>query len=193
MIRRPPRSTLFPYTTLFRSVEHGAESLDHDWSDAAESLSQGVGPQQNHRARLWFAEGLADAACVRAHEVHLELAHLLRRDAHGGELPEARVDAVSRLAGGQKLLDHRAGVLHARASLRRQRSRLPAQRHAIELLKGQSVACDGNGHQTLRWLASSAGVVSVLRYLAGSDLGRPSRPQMTCVVSPVASKRSVSA
>src|ERR1039457_7446206 len=23
MIRRPPRSTLFPYTTLFRSMEHG--------------------------------------------------------------------------------------------------------------------------------------------------------------------------
>src|SRR5256885_9030817 len=25
MIRRPPRSTLFPYTTLFRSREHGVE------------------------------------------------------------------------------------------------------------------------------------------------------------------------
>src|SRR2546422_1889217 len=25
MIRRPPRSTLFPYTTLFRSPEHGNE------------------------------------------------------------------------------------------------------------------------------------------------------------------------
>src|SRR2546430_8592626 len=24
MIRRPPRSTLFPYTTLFRSLEHAA-------------------------------------------------------------------------------------------------------------------------------------------------------------------------
>src|SRR3989442_11884409 len=24
MIRRPPRSTLFPYTTLFRSKQHGA-------------------------------------------------------------------------------------------------------------------------------------------------------------------------
>src|SRR2546422_8097691 len=24
MIRRPPRSTLFPYTTLFRSVSHGS-------------------------------------------------------------------------------------------------------------------------------------------------------------------------
>src|SRR5256885_16355159 len=41
MIRRPPRSTLFPYTTLFRSLEHRAgghvaqplalelEALDH--------------------------------------------------------------------------------------------------------------------------------------------------------------------
>src|SRR2546429_7334029 len=26
MIRRPPRSTLFPYTTLFRSLAHGASS-----------------------------------------------------------------------------------------------------------------------------------------------------------------------
>src|SRR3989442_5205032 len=27
MIRRPPRSTLFPYTTLFRSVEPGTETV----------------------------------------------------------------------------------------------------------------------------------------------------------------------
>src|SRR3712207_7849881 len=32
MIRRPPRSTLFPYTTLFRSVAHadGAVAVAHD-------------------------------------------------------------------------------------------------------------------------------------------------------------------
>src|SRR5258708_16078320 len=32
MIRRPPRSTLFPYTTLFRSVQrpHGADSAPTD-------------------------------------------------------------------------------------------------------------------------------------------------------------------
>src|SRR5256885_12052103 len=29
MIRRPPRSTLFPYTTLFRSVRHGERIPDH--------------------------------------------------------------------------------------------------------------------------------------------------------------------
>src|SRR5258708_3435747 len=35
MIRRPPRSTLFPYTTLFRSREHGRErfALLAGWHD----------------------------------------------------------------------------------------------------------------------------------------------------------------
>src|SRR5256885_8539699 len=28
MIRRPPRSTLFPYTTLFRSARQGAEQVE---------------------------------------------------------------------------------------------------------------------------------------------------------------------
>src|SRR5256885_12956393 len=30
MIRRPPKSTLFPYTTLFRSIERGKGVLEHD-------------------------------------------------------------------------------------------------------------------------------------------------------------------
>src|SRR3712207_929283 len=29
MIRRPPRSTLFPYTTLFRSMPQTVEAIDH--------------------------------------------------------------------------------------------------------------------------------------------------------------------
>src|SRR2546429_5135196 len=37
MIRRPPRSTLFPYTTLFRSViaSGGAGTLEHLWEGLA--------------------------------------------------------------------------------------------------------------------------------------------------------------
>src|SRR3990170_5161515 len=31
MIRRPPRSTLFPYTTLFRSRRFGARHPPRDW------------------------------------------------------------------------------------------------------------------------------------------------------------------
>src|SRR3712207_8602569 len=39
MIRRPPRSTLFPYTTLFRS--HGRHAAD------------GAGGEEGRRARVW--------------------------------------------------------------------------------------------------------------------------------------------
>src|SRR2546426_5875026 len=33
MIRRPPRSTLFPYTTLFRSQVEGDAAADHSRTD----------------------------------------------------------------------------------------------------------------------------------------------------------------
>src|SRR5256884_2159328 len=39
MIRRPPRSTLFPYTTLFRS---------HDRREIAERRQRGEVPQRHH-------------------------------------------------------------------------------------------------------------------------------------------------
>src|SRR5256885_11537290 len=45
MIRRPPRSTLFPYTTLFRSYQHFSDRaelvrglLDHEYMRLAESM-----------------------------------------------------------------------------------------------------------------------------------------------------------
>src|SRR3712207_995480 len=41
MIRRPPRSTLFPYTTLFRS--HRVQSIQADTTAAVGSISQIVG------------------------------------------------------------------------------------------------------------------------------------------------------
>src|SRR5256885_8431446 len=36
MIRRPPRSTLFPYTTLFRSQYRGLHNPDMKWDRLAE-------------------------------------------------------------------------------------------------------------------------------------------------------------
>src|SRR2546421_9196605 len=42
MIRRPPRSTLFPYTTLFRSVDHGADIVDDDIVEDVEFARFGV-------------------------------------------------------------------------------------------------------------------------------------------------------
>src|SRR2546427_9507858 len=45
MIRRPPRSTLFPYTTLFRS-QLGLEGLDHR-GDPAQMI--GVAVRRHHQ------------------------------------------------------------------------------------------------------------------------------------------------
>src|SRR3712207_8115825 len=65
MIRRPPRSTLFPYTTLFRSdrlahrLEEGARPLDvrglsagHDRQRARLRLGRGAGRLEEHTSEL---------------------------------------------------------------------------------------------------------------------------------------------
>src|SRR2546427_2287726 len=61
MIRRPPRSTLFPYTTLFRSRRHGGaqrryfESGRHGVTAAARSPSGQHSPRRLCRV-LWRSE-----------------------------------------------------------------------------------------------------------------------------------------
>src|SRR6266498_1122781 len=77
MIRRPPRSTLFPYTTLFRSPRRlGAEDLDHAASRQAADAQCDV-----ERERAGGDGGDADVAVLpQPHdralaELLLDLAH----------------------------------------------------------------------------------------------------------------------
>src|SRR2546422_4631320 len=66
MIRRPPRSTLFPYTTLFRSWDAGGErpigleEVPLCWMDRAFSKYRGVEDPER-----WVAAGLALARADR--------------------------------------------------------------------------------------------------------------------------------
>src|SRR2546426_9271480 len=58
MIRRPPRSTLFPYTTLFRSPR-GTATID--WTPASQSLTVkislvGLAPSSTHRSEEHTSE-----------------------------------------------------------------------------------------------------------------------------------------
>src|SRR2546422_5901841 len=46
MIRRPPRSTLFPYTTLFRSVDFVVYDMEHS-GFGIESIRNLVGPSHS--------------------------------------------------------------------------------------------------------------------------------------------------
>src|SRR3712207_7018942 len=50
MIRRPPRSTLFPYTTLFRSVDTERHEVLHD-----EDVKRPLFTRQPYKR--WLAEG----------------------------------------------------------------------------------------------------------------------------------------
>src|SRR2546425_6603948 len=67
MIRRPPRSTLFPYTTLFRSGERLLEA-------AVVAAPEVAGPRDD-LARAYVARGLW-AAAVRSEEHTSELQSL---------------------------------------------------------------------------------------------------------------------
>src|SRR2546429_1631053 len=72
MIRRPPRSTLFPYTTLFRSHPHRAPGSDRGHRGAHDQLvrarrrplAHGPPPRVPHfwpaRARARYNEGMRD-------------------------------------------------------------------------------------------------------------------------------------
>src|ERR1035438_1588874 len=51
MIRRPPRSTLFPYTTLFRSAQLGL-----NWASGQEVHSPSIGMSPNHL--VTFKDGI---------------------------------------------------------------------------------------------------------------------------------------
>src|SRR5258708_34460298 len=65
MIRRPPRSTLFPYTTLFRSVEHraGLQFVEHGKSDVGIGRrrygSQAYGTEHKQATAYLARSGLA--------------------------------------------------------------------------------------------------------------------------------------
>src|SRR2546430_12347432 len=47
MIRRPPRSTLFPYTTLFRSTRRASDGLTLDEWKSATTSTASPGPTQS--------------------------------------------------------------------------------------------------------------------------------------------------
>src|SRR2546425_4010099 len=68
MIRRPPRSTLFPYTTLFRSLHHLLLEIVHGVAVAVEHHA--AGRAQDGRAARAAVRGQAVAALPLRSEEH---------------------------------------------------------------------------------------------------------------------------
>src|SRR3712207_8054643 len=91
MIRRPPRSTLFPYTTLFRSVE-----VEHD-----REVLEGVPGVQTLEGHVEVRQRRRDEEeeCCEAHVQRLGD----RSEEHTSEL-QSRQYIVCRLLLGKKLI-----------------------------------------------------------------------------------------
>src|SRR3712207_7537883 len=76
MIRRPPRSTLFPYTTLFRS-RRGGEAVAHQRGADARAapadllLDETAGQEVEARAAVLLGD-------VRVHQAHFQIGRATR-------------------------------------------------------------------------------------------------------------------
>src|SRR2546422_5307330 len=85
MIRRPPRSTLFPYTTLFRSHDRG------------EQRHEGVEPPRERRYEPAERPGAQEDQQDQGHRDHPQDQRLqLRSEEHTSEL-QSRLHLVCRL------------------------------------------------------------------------------------------------
>src|SRR3989449_4161903 len=70
MIRRPPRSTLFPYTTLFRSREHVAARDELDVLDRGDVVGVGDRHRQGPALALERQHRVFDRDVGRRSEEH---------------------------------------------------------------------------------------------------------------------------
>src|SRR5690242_20968992 len=74
MIRRPPRSTLFPYTTLFRSppLREGAARLERAAGPAGAGRHR---RRDGRRPRLQDRRGRADRKSTRLNSSHMSISY----------------------------------------------------------------------------------------------------------------------
>src|SRR2546426_7565317 len=77
MIRRPPRSTLFPYTTLFRSRVEGdaPETLDQLFPSRATVGVANVGAGSDGMPRCCRADVCEDRKSTRLNSSHLVISY----------------------------------------------------------------------------------------------------------------------
>src|SRR5687768_18151339 len=101
MMRRPPRPTLFPYTTLFRSLGTGAAW--YSVRSGAFGASAKIGP--------WTTGGDIGTARASAWTRAVVARHGLRSEEHTSEL-QSRLHLVCRLLLEKKKLNNRAEESH---------------------------------------------------------------------------------
>src|SRR2546430_11737167 len=99
MIRRPPRSTLFPYTTLFRSQIDADRVVAAGVDREPQLRAHAVGARHQHRALV--AGWQLDQRCKAADAGE----HFARSEEHTSEL-QSQSNLVCRLLLGKKKINN---------------------------------------------------------------------------------------
>src|ERR1035438_4095444 len=168
MIRRPPRSTLFPYTTLFRSLQNRLLP-DHDASQTGETrhgfervqyralagaLDGRAGPGAPHPVRHRHAPALPQMVVLDRNTCPAGLRLMASSKADGLDAASWQFrDANVQLRGApaDRLFTLRGGLAGAGVlDLRRQPARHPIQHRCL------AVALDQCSHRARRFAVSEA-------------------------------------
>src|SRR2546421_9032463 len=76
MIRRPPRSTLFPYSTLFRSIAEMAEKAKTDPAMLRDSAYRGIGTLAEIRDHIrMLRREVGDRKSTRLNSSHDQISY----------------------------------------------------------------------------------------------------------------------
>src|SRR5437016_12732348 len=96
MIRRPPRSTLFPYTTLFRSVRY---TTIQNWSHNVYNLVTKRAVVQEDGRMTWIDANLGSKVTMKYPSVYL-----VGERAHGEVLSVAFANSEQHQDAGAKMI-----------------------------------------------------------------------------------------
>src|SRR3712207_7267102 len=95
MIRRPPRSTLFPYTTLFRSKVKSSDEVAQVGTISANG-DKDIGEMIAHAMQKVGNEGVITVEEAKTAETELDVVEGMRSEEHTSEL-QSRQYLVCRL------------------------------------------------------------------------------------------------
>ena len=130
------------------AVQHLDQQLRKNRPHSARVAYEDIRPQQHHRPDGIGRKRFTNPGRMTADEVELQLASLVRRDAHVGEFPKAGVDAVDRLAARYGRFDRPARLLYGceRLGIERHGSTVACHGHDIRDSEGMAIQRDGFCH-----------------------------------------------
>src|SRR5664279_799528 len=127
---------------MHTAIQHLAECVDNHSANSGTALGKRVGAQEHHGADDFVAKWRAHAHRVRPHEVYLEFANVVGRDAHVAQLADTGGDSVGQAIVCHQVFDDGASAIHSHAGFRLEHYGTPVIHDGGDVFQGEIVAVD---------------------------------------------------